>query len=53
MNFDEKQTDKASESFSVSNEKELQKEMTDEEKIDLAAEHILTLYRPAFLELAK
>ena len=53
MNFDEKQTAKASVETSLSLEKDFQSEMTDEEKIDLAAERILTLYRPACLELAK
>jgi hypothetical protein len=28
-------------------------QMTDDEKIDLAAAHILKIYRPAFEELAK
>ena len=30
-----------------------QKELTDDEKIDLAAQRIIKLYRPAFEELAK
>ena len=29
------------------------KELTDDEKIDLAAQRIIKLYRPAFEELAK
>ena len=34
-------------------EKEPEFELTDEEKIDVAAQRILRLYRPAFEELAK
>lgn len=34
-------------------EKEPEFELTDEEKIDVAAARILRLYRPAFEELAK
>jgi len=34
-------------------EKDISVEMTDNEKIDLAAARILEIYRPAFEELAK
>ncbi len=53
MNFDEKQTTIASQSASASAKKDVQKEMSDDEKIDLVASRILKLYRPAFEELAK
>ena len=50
MNAEQKQKDLQSE---IHTSNSFFDKMTDEEKIDAAAMHILELYRPAFEELAK
>ena len=52
MNTDNKKTVLRTMDFSES-KNDTSAEMTDDEKIDMAAAQILKLYRPAFEELAK
>ena len=52
MNIDTKKTVVRTTDFSEG-KNDASAEMTDDEKIDMAAAQILKLYRPAFEELAK